>query len=652
MATQNPDIAIESVTILRNEVPSPTGQDGKVLGVQAGELAWVAPGVDTNDKVRASATDTTPSYLGSKLIEGDNVTLTVEGSGANEKIKIAASGGIAADEKAKVSATDPVPDYLANKLLEGSNISLTVEGAGVDEKIRIAADVPEMVDEKAKVSATDPIPDYLANKLLEGSNISLTVEGVGVDEKIRVAATGGSTPVQSPLIVAVDILGTDVPSLDRPALLYGGDYSAYPFLTIQAAIEAVGLVRGPATTINIGPGTWDPFRVGGISTDREFTIQGTPGTPIGPFEITGEVEAGWEYQIAGATWTPGAFPGMVFEVLSGPGAGSFGSIYNNGTDTIKTCGYTGDGGLAVGSIFQFVPFATTILGPSDPYALALSFTALTGRFIFKDLNFSGSPGQWVNVQGTQSEAGRITFYRCSIGGSSETGFVFEDLGMLVLAAVWFSANNSGGILSRIGALQVDQAYLDENWLTPMGWYSVGGFLDLYIDDSQSISIEGCRFNGLTVDDSRNVELRSIKFESGSGLNTDRCDQVNLFDIFGADYVDIRRARYLAVTGNASSIPMNLNATQTALVHYQNARVKNLSFVQCRDIELSNVYFPLVNGAIQVDCGYLRGRILYNTSGQVSDGTSFYPFSDFDPGPTSKYVTSRSLTITLESETIP
>ena len=52
-------------------------------------------GADTNTehKVMVSATDTTPDYLSNKLVAGDNITLTVTGSGADEKIEIDADSG-------------------------------------------------------------------------------------------------------------------------------------------------------------------------------------------------------------------------------------------------------------------------------------------------------------------------------------------------------------------------------------------------------------------------------------------------------------------------------------------------------------------------------------------------------------------------------
>ena len=58
------------------------------------KLAGIATGAQVNtSKVKASATDTTEGYLGSKLVAGTNVTITKNNSGANETYTIASTGG-------------------------------------------------------------------------------------------------------------------------------------------------------------------------------------------------------------------------------------------------------------------------------------------------------------------------------------------------------------------------------------------------------------------------------------------------------------------------------------------------------------------------------------------------------------------------------
>jgi hypothetical protein len=92
-----------------------------------------------DEKAKVSAGDTTPGYLGSKIVAGTGIDLTVLNPGADETLEIAATGGSGDDEKAAVSANDTTPGYLNGKLVAGAGTTLTENNDGGDETLTISA---------------------------------------------------------------------------------------------------------------------------------------------------------------------------------------------------------------------------------------------------------------------------------------------------------------------------------------------------------------------------------------------------------------------------------------------------------------------------------------------------------------------------------
>jgi hypothetical protein len=92
------------------------------------------------DNIKISDTDTTNSFLGSKLEEGTGITLTVLNPGGDETIEIAASGAAFTDEKVKVSANDTTEGFLLDKFVGGTNVTLTENNDGGNETFTIDAD--------------------------------------------------------------------------------------------------------------------------------------------------------------------------------------------------------------------------------------------------------------------------------------------------------------------------------------------------------------------------------------------------------------------------------------------------------------------------------------------------------------------------------
>lgn len=91
--------------------------------------------------VKVDASDEFPQPLIDKLKAGANIILTGEGSGQNKKIRIdALFTGENIDEKVKVSATDNNSSYLESKIIVSDCLSIQKVGIGLDERLRISID--------------------------------------------------------------------------------------------------------------------------------------------------------------------------------------------------------------------------------------------------------------------------------------------------------------------------------------------------------------------------------------------------------------------------------------------------------------------------------------------------------------------------------
>jgi hypothetical protein len=89
-------------------------------------------------KVLISASDTNKNYLSDKLVEGNSITLTVLNPGANETIRISASGGALSDELIKITTLDTTAGYLNSKISAGAGISKSVLNPSGNEQLQLS----------------------------------------------------------------------------------------------------------------------------------------------------------------------------------------------------------------------------------------------------------------------------------------------------------------------------------------------------------------------------------------------------------------------------------------------------------------------------------------------------------------------------------
>ena len=104
-----------------------------------------AASVAGSNLVLNSATDTTPSYLNTKLLVSTGLSKATNNGGANETLTLTNTGY----GKAMVSANDTTPGYLNGKLVGGTNITLVESSDGGDERLTVNASVDADIEQAA-----------------------------------------------------------------------------------------------------------------------------------------------------------------------------------------------------------------------------------------------------------------------------------------------------------------------------------------------------------------------------------------------------------------------------------------------------------------------------------------------------------------------
>jgi hypothetical protein len=110
----------------------------KPLVLASGQIQELQSGDDIDPKLRVSSNDTSPDYLGLKIVGDRGIRIEILQPGAAEEVEIGLDD-INALYFAGVSANDNNPGYLEDKIVAGSNITITKNNAGADETLTIAA---------------------------------------------------------------------------------------------------------------------------------------------------------------------------------------------------------------------------------------------------------------------------------------------------------------------------------------------------------------------------------------------------------------------------------------------------------------------------------------------------------------------------------
>ncbi len=159
---------------------------GQLIGLEDNDHPQYAPSghghADTDTKqVLVSSDDTTEGYLEDKVVQGNNVTITVLNDGGNEQLQITASG---------VGGGSGVSDHgFLTGLDDNDHPQYALSGHG-------HADTDT---KRVLVSSNDTTEGYLEDKIVAGTNITITTLDEGANETVEITSTasgGGGSAIE------------------------------------------------------------------------------------------------------------------------------------------------------------------------------------------------------------------------------------------------------------------------------------------------------------------------------------------------------------------------------------------------------------------------------------------------------------------------
>jgi hypothetical protein len=211
--------------------------------------------------------------------------------------------------------------------------------------------------------------------------------------------------------------------------LVKGNYSAYPFATIQAAVDSLPkkILNTNAVRINVGAGTFPGFAVEGFSCGARsavlglyngpFNIIGTRATATpatGPATGTANAPfANTSLTLTGAGWTTNDLVGRYLRVTAGTGAGSLVLIASNTADYMR---FAGQASTTLDGTSQFVIEDLVTIINTVPAGRSAGITANnnTGDSVrFYDLKTTNTGSYGIRA----ANSSNITMYRCVSSGA-------------------------------------------------------------------------------------------------------------------------------------------------------------------------------------------------------------------------------------------
>jgi hypothetical protein len=324
----------------------------------------------------------------------------------------------------------------------------------------------------------------------------------------------GGVESQGNITLAVSAVGSDAPSINRPAKIVMGDYSAYPFLTIQAAVDALPINIGHTTAINIGAGNFAGFHLHNKSfgmygvLSAFTTISGTRDLSTlatGPNTGTATSGTGRTLTLTGASWTVDDLVGRFLRITAGSAAGRIAIIAANTTDTITLASVSTV--MSGTSVFEIVEPTTKITSPDVPSSAGIAIHNAIGSFMIQDIDISGCSFGITSLmqQNSLAQVRRITTH----GGFY--GMVFQDCGRVSATEIGILNSTSIGI-AFIGT--VTPANSNGGWLfkgcsgnqvlafSATGWATI--YYGTYIRDCTAVAVwtfnsQNLYLNNLVID---------------------------------------------------------------------------------------------------------------------------------------------------------
>ncbi|MBD3268462.1 hypothetical protein GF373_17480 [bacterium] len=210
----------------------------------------------------------------------------------------------------------------------------------------------------------------------------------------------------------------------RPEIIPSGDWSSYPFATIQGAVDSLPSVVAPyQVVINVGSGNFTGAEIRGRRGN--IRIKGTSGvvTPTSGLATGTATSAGERtLTVTGAGWTADDFEGKFIEITDGTGAGQKRCITGNTTDTLTTAAKWTTSLDATSEFSIYEPKTVINTGVLNSFGIWTGITVSNthGDIDIEDLSVQLS-GAYIFALGALY-SDRVTFQDCYTSGCYYTVF--------------------------------------------------------------------------------------------------------------------------------------------------------------------------------------------------------------------------------------
>jgi len=268
------------------------------------------------------------------------------------------------------------------------------------------------------------------------------------------------------LTFTVATTGSDTPTPTRPDGITEGDFTSEPFLTIQAAINALPPIwrEADTVTVNVGIGNFAGFKLTGkmigSASATKSTINGTRiVSTLAQGSNSGTATSGTtrSMTLTGAGWLADDLMGRLVEITAGTGSGQILMIAANDTDTVTFAGPVT--APDVTSVFQIVE-SGTILNVATATAAGIHCESVWGRFGITDFKVTAATTFGLIAI---SCSGRLDFDRIVVDGQ-----FFGFLGQECMRCSWdqIAALNCAGrgitLLASLSAANANTGWLASN----------------------------------------------------------------------------------------------------------------------------------------------------------------------------------------------
>jgi hypothetical protein len=294
----------------------------------------------------------------------------------------------------------------------------------------------------------------------------------------------------SEIFLKVTTTGSDTPTLTRPARVLGGDKTSEPYLTIQAAIDALPKILRHPVVVNVEAGTFagaviDGFLARSMQTFNQpmLRLRGAMALSTlasGPNTATATSGSATTLTFTGAGWTVDDLKGRFVRIASGPGAPTttpseyasvVGLIKSNTADTMTvtltlakypTIGNTVITTPAAGSVFEIIESSSIVQLAVRTNVTDCVQVMMCNAFVAIEQLSIGAVGQTRALHYALTQQGDVRYCKFSVAPSATQIQMFQTQRTFIISCYstlgsFYFAQRAGNNTNVNGCIAVGSA---------------------------------------------------------------------------------------------------------------------------------------------------------------------------------------------------